>query len=411
MASSTRKRAKQQEPADLIPSQANSLVFISHDSRDAELAEAFSKLLSSVSAGVLKSFRSSDRKGSQGIEYGTEWYPELMKNLSAASDVVCLLTQSSIERPWILYEAGVAKGRLNTAVYGIALGITLSRAASGPFAQFQNSDDSEESLTKLVMQLVGRIPNSEPDRDAIAMQVRTFNEKAKTVLDKLDARVDEEDQPSVDDTSVARLFEEVKVMFQDLPSRIEGRLDPMRHKRHRRFHPMMLEEFLHFSKNLDDPTWLLLIISLFRDELPWLYEVGLEAYRAIKDGDPATIEKAVRSFRTTVDFARHAPFMEGFQDKDTHFMVMELPNILEKYILRTGHEGDLAESLTSRQREILQMIAEGKTTKQIAVILGISVKTVETHRQQLMDRLGVHNTADLLSYALKTGLIKSLSLR
>ena len=52
------------------------LIFISHDMRDAELAEAFSKLLSSVSAGVLKSFRLRTGKGSQGIEYGVEWYPD-----------------------------------------------------------------------------------------------------------------------------------------------------------------------------------------------------------------------------------------------------------------------------------------------------------------------------------------------
>jgi hypothetical protein len=59
-----------------ISKSPNPLVFISHDTRDGELAEAFSNLLKSVSAGVLKSFRNSDRKGSQGIEYGVEWYPE-----------------------------------------------------------------------------------------------------------------------------------------------------------------------------------------------------------------------------------------------------------------------------------------------------------------------------------------------
>ena len=357
MASSSRKRAKPDEPAELLPAQANSLVFISHDSRDDELAEAFSKLLSSVSAGVLKSFRSSDRRGSQGIAYGTEWYPELMKNLSAASDVVCLLTQRSIERPWILYEAGVAKGKLNTPVYGIALGIPLARAATGPFAQFQNSDDSEESLTKLVMQLVGRIPNSEPDRDAIAMQVRTFKEKAKTVLGTLDTGLDEEDQPSVDDTSVAKLFEEVKVMFQDLPSRIEGRLDPMRHRKHRRFHPMMFEEFLHFSKDHNDPTGLLLMISSFRDQVPWLYEIGLEAYRAIKDGDPVMIEKAVNSVRKAVDFARHSPFMEDFQDKETHFLVRELPEILERYLV-TAMESP--KRMTRRQERMRKLLNDEK---------------------------------------------------
>jgi hypothetical protein len=333
MASSTKKKAKQVKPSELLPSQANSLVFISHDSRDDELAEAFSKLLSSVSAGVLKSFRSSDRRGSQGIAYGTEWYPELMKNLSAASDVVCLLTQRSIERPWILYEAGVAKGKLNTPVYGIALGITLSRAATGPFAQFQNSDDTEESLTKLVMQLVGRIPNSEPDREAIAMQVRTFKQKAQSVLEKLDTAVEHEEQQSIDETSVAKLFEEVKVMFQDLPSRIEGQLDPMRHRKRRRIHPMMIDELMHMSKP-DDPVGFLTIIALFREDMPWLYELGLEVYRAIQRGNSTQIRKAGRSFETALELTAHGPFARDLHDKETFFLIRESMELLHRYMTR-----------------------------------------------------------------------------
>lgn len=334
MASSTRKKTKPEQPAELLPSQAGSLVFISHDSRDAEFAEAFSKLLSSVSAGVLKSFRSSDRKGAQGIEYGTEWYPELMKKLSTASDVVCLLTQRSVERPWILYEAGVAKGKLDTPVFGIALGIPLSRAATGPFAQFQNCEAKEEDLTKLVMQLVGRIPNSEPDREAIAMQVRNFTEKAKSALEKLGESESDEVQPAIDETSVAKLFEEVKVMFQDLPSRIEGRLDPMRRKRHR-FHPMMmLDEFLHMSNEFDDPTGLLLLIGLFRDELPWLYEVGLEFHKAIKSGNHAQMKKAHRSIMIALEMTRHGPLGEGIRDKETYVFLREMPQILDRYFER-----------------------------------------------------------------------------
>ena len=71
------------DPSKHVPAE-KPLIFISHDSRDAALAEAFAKLLTNVSAGVLKSFRSSDRKGRQGIEYGVEWYPELMKQLENA---------------------------------------------------------------------------------------------------------------------------------------------------------------------------------------------------------------------------------------------------------------------------------------------------------------------------------------
>lgn len=63
--------------------------------------------------------------------------------------------------------------------------------------------------------------------------------------------------------------------------------------------------------------------------------------------------------------------------------------------------------LTPRQREILQLVAEGKSTREIAELLHLSVKTVETHRAQLMDRLDIHDVAGLVRYALNKGLISS----
>lgn len=134
------------------------LIFISHDSRDADLAEAFSKLLKSVSAGMIKTFRSSDKKAGEGIDFGEEWYKRIMDRLQSTSDVICLFTQRSLERPWILFEAGVAKGKLNIPVVGLALGVPLSRVSTGPFYQFHNMEDSEADLTKLIQQLAGRVP-------------------------------------------------------------------------------------------------------------------------------------------------------------------------------------------------------------------------------------------------------------
>jgi DNA-binding NarL/FixJ family response regulator len=60
--------------------------------------------------------------------------------------------------------------------------------------------------------------------------------------------------------------------------------------------------------------------------------------------------------------------------------------------------------LTNREREVLQLLAEGKTTKDIAASLNVSVKTIETYRHQLMDKLHVHSLADLTKYAIKEGL-------
>lgn len=63
--------------------------------------------------------------------------------------------------------------------------------------------------------------------------------------------------------------------------------------------------------------------------------------------------------------------------------------------------------LTARQREVLQLVAEGKTNKEIAPILAISVKTVEFHKAGLMDHLGLRTTADLTRYAIEHGLLQS----
>jgi DNA-binding NarL/FixJ family response regulator len=74
--------------------------------------------------------------------------------------------------------------------------------------------------------------------------------------------------------------------------------------------------------------------------------------------------------------------------------------------LRSGDaEPGVLSTLTARQREILQLIAEGRTTKEIAADLDVSVKTVETHRAQLMDRLGIHDVAGLVRLAIREGLI------
>jgi DNA-binding NarL/FixJ family response regulator len=79
--------------------------------------------------------------------------------------------------------------------------------------------------------------------------------------------------------------------------------------------------------------------------------------------------------------------------------------MIEAYLERVGDECALLERLTPRQREIVQLIAEGNSTKEIAFLLNVSVKTVETHRGQLMDKLGIHDIPGLVRYAMRAGLV------
>jgi hypothetical protein len=323
----------------VIPKRKPALVFISHDTRDAEVAEAFSKLLSSVSAGVLKSFRSSDKKGRQGIEYGTEWYPEIMKKLDEASDIVCLLTNNSINRPWILYEAGVAKGKLDNPVLGVALGIPLNKATNGPFAQFQNCGDDENSLTALILQLVKRIPDSEPDEEIIKQQVQVFKGRLTEIMDQQpESMADAEEL--IEDAPIAKLFEEVKVMFQDLPSRIDKRVNIDKYRKRRpRLHPMMIEELLHMGKEFADPNLAFLImISLFKDDIPWIYEVGLETYRTLRSSkNKLDKQNALKNFDRAIEMLDHPMMQEindSHEDEKSYMMFKESRHIMHHFFDR-----------------------------------------------------------------------------
>jgi DNA-binding NarL/FixJ family response regulator len=79
--------------------------------------------------------------------------------------------------------------------------------------------------------------------------------------------------------------------------------------------------------------------------------------------------------------------------------------LIEKWLFPAGGEQRPADNLTPRLREILQLVAEGKSTKQIALGLKISVKTVDTHRSLLMKRLKVHDVAGLVRHAVRIGLV------
>jgi DNA-binding NarL/FixJ family response regulator len=79
--------------------------------------------------------------------------------------------------------------------------------------------------------------------------------------------------------------------------------------------------------------------------------------------------------------------------------------VVERYVQAGSTQPDPLAGLTTRQREILQLVAEGKSSKEIAVLLDLSVKTVESHRGQIMERLGVHDLTGLVRFAIRVGLV------
>jgi DNA-binding NarL/FixJ family response regulator len=90
---------------------------------------------------------------------------------------------------------------------------------------------------------------------------------------------------------------------------------------------------------------------------------------------------------------------------ETYLSPVVSKRVVDDYVNRTGGAADPLDALTPRQREILQLVAEGNTSKDIARLLGLAFKTVETHRGQIMERLGVHDVAGLVRFAVRVGLV------
>jgi hypothetical protein len=284
---------------------------------------------------MIKTFRSSDKKGTEGIDFGEEWYKRLMVQLQSTTDVVCLFTERSLDRPWILFEAGVAKGKLDTPVVGVALGVSLTRVSAGPFYQFMNMDDSEADLVKLVNQLARRVPGVELDADVVKSQVTTFKNTEAELLKKLPtSKALAKDE--TEENAVSKLAEELKSLPSRVAERLSETMEPARKRRLRRVHPMMLDELMHNmgSKN-GDPLAILIAASLIKEDIPWLYELAMEVYRAIKTGSRDEIEREIKRISYISDGAFSGPFFEEVMmngDRETYVFMREFPRMLERFL-------------------------------------------------------------------------------
>jgi DNA-binding NarL/FixJ family response regulator len=121
------------------------------------------------------------------------------------------------------------------------------------------------------------------------------------------------------------------------------------------------------------------------------------------------LDAGVRGYVLKSDAARDlVAAVEALQRNQTFFTSKVAEMVLDGYLKSvknpTGTEA-AASRITSRQREILKLLAEGKTNKEVAVALGMSVKTVETHRSNMMKRLNCHSLGELVRYALRNEII------
>lgn len=140
------------------------------------------------------------------------------------------------------------------------------------------------------------------------------------------------------------------------------------------------------------PTTAVVILSMYVDEsyIMRALKAGARGY-LLKDSAPADLVGAIQAVSQNKSF--FSPKVSRILAED-YVRVLKQKGAVDSYDL-----------LTSREREILQLIAEGKANKEVAAALNISPYTVETHRSHILEKLNLHNPAELILYAVRKGLI------
>lgn len=141
------------------------------------------------------------------------------------------------------------------------------------------------------------------------------------------------------------------------------------------------------------PTSRILVLSMYSDEayIAQILQAGAAGY-ILKDSADVDLIQAVS------EVARGKSF---FSPPIARVM-------LDDYVRQLADKGisDRYDSLSDREREVFQLIAEGKVNKEIATLLSISLSTVETHRARIMDKLDLHSAAEIVLYAVRRGVIR-----
>jgi DNA-binding NarL/FixJ family response regulator len=153
---------------------------------------------------------------------------------------------------------------------------------------------------------------------------------------------------------------------------------------------------------------------------------GLQATRKIREESPATkvvvltmhesdqmvrrvLDAGALGYVLKSDLATHLVKAVKDVSRGKLFLTPKVSDIVLKCFLKTGNQPDAAEQSqarpTPREVEIIRLVAKGKANKEIAAQLGITVRTVETHRAKIMNKLGLHSVAELIHYAIRNKIV------
>lgn len=298
-------------------------VFISWSGqRSQALAEALRDWLPLVLHYVRPWLSKSD------IQSGERWSLEIAKELQESNFGIICVTNDNLNSPWILFESGaLAKSMDDGRVITLLLDLDF-REISGPLAQFQAKKVEPAGIRDLVFDLNRSASSSEPE-DRLA---QIFEPLYASFSSKID------DIPTVGAQKQVRpqseILEDLVSSIRNVETRIRDSLDeePLNRRRaRRRLSPGFVVEATRLaSKSPTDPIQLLVFFGIFRDDIPWLYDLAKDLHDAIMSGSRTKIRSTRTRLLNAVETVKSGPLTEllGPEGRMIRMLLSDLRHII-----------------------------------------------------------------------------------
>ena len=256
------------------------------------------------------------------IEAGERWGEVVAKELADSNFGIICVTRENVNSPWVLFEAGaLAKTMQGSKVIPLLLDLEI-RDITGPLAQFQAKKVEKAGVNDIINSINQTANNVVPEArahelfEALWLKLET---EVKTI--PKEPATEKHARPQHE------ILEELVVGVRALDSRLREFTEggPFLSRRRRmRFHPMMFMDMMHMGRRgPGDPVRLLMLASMFREDMPWLYELAMEVYRATKAGLADEAANARRDFQRAMEFCMHGPALEEMDlDPEMRHMLM-----------------------------------------------------------------------------------------
>ena len=261
------------------------------------------------------------------IKAGDRWSIEIAKELENCNFGIICITRENLNAPWILFEAGaLAKSMQDGRVIPLLLDLEL-KDLSGPLAQFQAKKSDETGMKELISSLnkSSAAPVPEVQLEKLFSALWTDLDKQLGTIPKLAASVKS-------NRSQGDILEELVGSVRNVEMKIRDSDGESSRVKRRRFrhHPDMLMDMMRFGPNRNgDALRYVVLFSFLKEELPWVFELAMELYRAQNTGNKQRVAACRKALMDALKMLRRGPFLEMMlDDKSNYFLFKEIEHIL-----------------------------------------------------------------------------------